>query len=104
MNLEMTIKKLGSAYKFRVGRATGNEHIFVCPKRDFTLVQKSYCFYPDVRVQAFTNAGANVKVFEFQSVFIPFCIYHTTKTVYGSELASLTDTVASLKHETKSKA
>ena len=28
MNLEMTIKKLGSAYKFRVGRATGNEHIF----------------------------------------------------------------------------
>ena len=27
MNLEMTIKKLGSAYKFRVGRATGNEHI-----------------------------------------------------------------------------
>ena len=29
MNLEMTIKKLGSAYKFRVGRATGNEHIFL---------------------------------------------------------------------------
>ena len=28
MNLEMTIKKLGSAYKFRVGWATGNEHIF----------------------------------------------------------------------------
>ena len=28
MNLEMTIKKLGSACKFRVGRATGNEHIF----------------------------------------------------------------------------
>ena len=28
MNLEMTIKKLGSVYKFRVGRATGNEHIF----------------------------------------------------------------------------
>ena len=28
MNLEMTIKKLGLAYKFRVGRATGNEHIF----------------------------------------------------------------------------
>ena len=27
--LEMTIKKLGSAYKFRVGRATGNEHIFL---------------------------------------------------------------------------
>ena len=25
----MTIKKLGSAYKFRVGRATGNEHIFL---------------------------------------------------------------------------
>ena len=31
MNLEMTIKKLGSAYKFRVGRATGNEHIFFWP-------------------------------------------------------------------------
>ena len=29
INLEMTIKKLGSAYKFRVGRATGNEHIFL---------------------------------------------------------------------------
>ena len=29
MNLEMTIKKLRSAYKFRVGRATGNEHIFL---------------------------------------------------------------------------
>ena len=29
MNLEMTIKKLGSAYKFRTGRATGNEHIFL---------------------------------------------------------------------------
>ena len=29
MNLEMTIKKLGLAYKFRVGRATGNEHIFL---------------------------------------------------------------------------
>ena len=29
MNLEMTIKKLGSAYKFRVSRATGNEHIFL---------------------------------------------------------------------------
>ena len=28
MNLEMAIRKLGSAYKFRVGRATGNEHIF----------------------------------------------------------------------------
>ena len=28
MNLEMTIKKLGSVYKFRVGRATGNKHIF----------------------------------------------------------------------------
>ena len=27
--LEMTIKKLGSAYNFRVGRATGNEHIFL---------------------------------------------------------------------------
>ena len=29
MNLKMTIKKLGSAYKFRVGRATGNERIFL---------------------------------------------------------------------------
>ena len=29
MNLEMTIKKIGSAHKFRVGRATGNEHIFL---------------------------------------------------------------------------
>ena len=28
MNLERTIKKLGSVYKFRVGRAIGNEHIF----------------------------------------------------------------------------
>ena len=28
MNLEMTMKKLGSIYKLRVGRATGNEHIF----------------------------------------------------------------------------
>ena len=28
MNLEMTIKKLGSVYKLRVGRATWNEHIF----------------------------------------------------------------------------
>ena len=28
MNLEMTIKKLGSVYKSRVGRSTGNEHIF----------------------------------------------------------------------------
>ena len=28
LSLEMTIKKLGSVYKFRVGRATGNEHIF----------------------------------------------------------------------------
>ena len=27
MNLEMTIKKLGSVYKLRVGRANGNEHI-----------------------------------------------------------------------------
>ena len=34
MNLEMTIKKLGPAYKFRVGRATGNEHIFL-----FGLIQ-----------------------------------------------------------------
>ena len=32
MNLEMTIKKLGSAYKFRVGQASGNEKkIFVWP-------------------------------------------------------------------------
>ena len=29
MNLEMTIKKSGSAYRVRVGRATGNEHIFL---------------------------------------------------------------------------
>ena len=29
MSLEMTIKKLGSVYKFRVGRATRNEHIFL---------------------------------------------------------------------------
>ena len=29
MSLEMTIKKLGSVYKLRVGRATGNEHIFL---------------------------------------------------------------------------
>ena len=29
MNLEMTIKKLGSIYKFRVGRATGNEDSFI---------------------------------------------------------------------------
>ena len=29
MNLEITIKKLGSVYKFRVGWATGNEHIFL---------------------------------------------------------------------------
>ena len=28
MNLELTIKKLGLVYKFRVGRATRNEHIF----------------------------------------------------------------------------
>ena len=28
MKLEMIIKKLGSAYKLRVGRATGNKHIF----------------------------------------------------------------------------
>ena len=38
MNLEMTIKKLGSAYKFRVGRATGNEHIFL-----FGLTLYFYC-------------------------------------------------------------
>ena len=38
MNLEMTIKKLGSAYKFRVGRATGNEHIF-CLALAYTNVQ-----------------------------------------------------------------
>ena len=30
MSLEMTIKKLESVYKSRVGRATGNEHIFFC--------------------------------------------------------------------------
>ena len=29
MNFEMTIKKSGSVYKIRVGRATGNEHIFL---------------------------------------------------------------------------
>ena len=29
MNLEMTIKKLGSVYIIRVGRATGNEHSFL---------------------------------------------------------------------------
>ena len=29
MSLEMTIKKLVSVYKFMVGRATGNEHIFL---------------------------------------------------------------------------
>ena len=28
MNFEMIIKKLGSVFKFRVCRATGNEHIF----------------------------------------------------------------------------
>ena len=28
MNLEITIKKLGSVYKSRVGLATGNAHIF----------------------------------------------------------------------------
>ena len=28
MNLEITIKKLGLVYKFRVGQATGNEHTF----------------------------------------------------------------------------
>ena len=31
MNLEMTIKKLGSVYKLRVGRVTGNEHILFWP-------------------------------------------------------------------------
>ena len=36
MNLEMTVKKLGSAYKFRVGRATGNEHIFLFGLRNKT--------------------------------------------------------------------
>ena len=35
MNLDMTIKKLGSAYKFRVGRATGNKHIFWFGLNDF---------------------------------------------------------------------
>ena len=29
IRLEMTIKKLGSVYKLRVGRATGNERIFL---------------------------------------------------------------------------
>ena len=29
MSLEMTIKMLGSVYRFRVGRAIGNEHIFL---------------------------------------------------------------------------
>ena len=42
MNLEMTIKKLGSAYKFRVGRATGNEHIFsLALNRTATLLYSS---------------------------------------------------------------
>ena len=36
MNLEMIIKKLGSAYKFRVVRATGNEHIFLFGLISFT--------------------------------------------------------------------
>ena len=29
MNLEMTIKKLGSVYKIRVGRATADKHFFL---------------------------------------------------------------------------
>ena len=37
----MTIKKLGSAYKSRVGRATGNEHIFLFGLIDMTLGQQS---------------------------------------------------------------
>ena len=44
MNLEMTIKKLGSVYKFRVGRATGKEHIFL-----FGLI----CSFPPILLPAY---------------------------------------------------
>ena len=40
MNWEMTIKMLGSAYKFRVGRATGNEHIFLF---GLTMIEHEQC-------------------------------------------------------------
>ena len=39
MSLEMTIKKLGSVYKFRVGLATGNEHIFLFSLKVIKLVK-----------------------------------------------------------------
>ena len=46
MNLEMTMKKLGSVYKFRVGRATGNEHIFYFGlTRSFPAVLRERDFY-----------------------------------------------------------
>ena len=39
MNLEMTIKKLGSVYKFRVGREMGKEHIFYFSLMCYTFEQ-----------------------------------------------------------------
>ena len=46
MSLEMTIKKLGSVYKFRVGRATGNEHFFfVWPRQRSTRSASQRCLW-----------------------------------------------------------
>ena len=56
MSLEMKIKKLGSVYKFRVGQATGNEHIFLFGLRhihkDILVISTKYklmCFYKECR-------------------------------------------------------
>ena len=49
--------------------------------------------YPDIYMDTLINKSYEEDTFVILSTDF---IYHTTKTVYGSDLASLTDTVASL--------
>ena len=74
MNLEMTIKKLGSAYKFRVCQATGNEHIFCLAL--FSCHVRIMVNKPELIFSLF------IKTFELFSVVLTEDIftYHTTFT------------------------
>ena len=68
MNLEMTIKKLGPAYKFRVGRATGNEHIFLSG-----LNQIIFHFVLHLHRQCYQSC--NFKNLCFVECMIVICVY-----------------------------
>ena len=57
MNLEMTIKKLGSAYKFRVGQPTGNEHIFYFGLTHVTHVHYLYLYISVIYSSGFLFSG-----------------------------------------------